>query len=80
MALSALDPTVFYWFRNQMEVDKDLDQKQFHPLEDTWTLWFQKQNESGSTSATAWLEGLKEVMSFGTVCIVVSNFTLVLTI
>lgn len=50
-----------------MEVDKELDQKQFHPLEDTWTLWFQKQNESGSTNALAWLEGLKEVMSFGTV-------------
>lgn len=50
-----------------MEVDKELDHKQFHPLEDTWTLWFQKQNESGSTSAIAWLEGLKEVMSFGTV-------------
>jgi len=50
-----------------MEVDKDLDPEQYHPLEDTWTLWFQKQSETGTTSALAWLEGLKEVMSFGTV-------------
>jgi len=45
----------------------ELDPEQSHPLEDTWTLWFQKQNESGTTSALAWLEGMKEVMSFGTV-------------
>jgi len=50
-----------------MQVDQGLDTEQYHPLEDTWTLWFQKQAESGSTSAVAWLEGLKEVMSFGTV-------------
>jgi translation initiation factor 4E len=50
-----------------MEVDKELDPEQYHPLEDTWTLWFQKQSENGTTSALSWLEGLKEVMSVGTV-------------
>jgi len=50
-----------------MEVDKELDPEQYHPLEDTWTLWFQKQHENGNTSALSWLEGLKEVMSFATV-------------
>lgn len=38
-----------------------------HNLEDTWTLWFQKKNTTGTVQARAWLDSLKEVMTFGTV-------------
>lgn len=39
-----------------------------HALEDAWTLWFQKQKDSGTVNAKSWLEGLTEVMTFSTVC------------
>jgi hypothetical protein len=39
-----------------------------HTLEDKWTLWFQKQQNEGTVNPRAWLESLKEVMSFGCVC------------
>jgi len=38
-----------------------------HALEDAWTLWFQKQKDSGTVNAKSWLEGLTEVMTFSTV-------------
>jgi hypothetical protein len=38
-----------------------------HELEDAWTLWFQKQAESGTVQGAKWLESLREVMTFGTV-------------
>lgn len=43
------------------------NEEQLHELEDRWTLWFQKQQTEGTVNAKAWLESLKEVMSFGTV-------------
>lgn len=37
-----------------------------HPLEDGWTLWYQKGLGSRKV-ASAWLDGLKEILSFDTV-------------
>ena len=51
-----------------MAEEQTLTTEELHELEDRWTLWFQKQQTEGTVNAKAWLESLKEVMSFGTVC------------
>jgi hypothetical protein len=40
-----------------------------HALEDAWTLWFQKQRDTGTVNPKSWLEGLTEIMTFSTVCV-----------
>jgi hypothetical protein len=46
--------------------DVEMSNNNNHPLEDGWTLWYQKGLGSRKI-ASAWLDGLKEILSFDTV-------------